>query len=269
MHYQNKNYLNKNTLFVHKNAFSNEFLQMDINELIIEEDEDYVFINKPSGLLSIPDRFNKNLPNLYSMLKEKYGNIYIIHRLDKDTSGIICFGKNKDAHRDLNIKFDKGEVKKTYIALVEGKFSEKNGIINLPIAQSKIKKGKMMIDKKYGKESITRYEIKEEFKDYSLLFIKPETGRTHQIRVHLSAIFHPVVMDTIYNQNPKPIFLSDIKPDYKVKQDVKEKPILERLALHSEKLEFFHYKKQKKILVSAKLHKDFEITLKYLRKYGN
>lgn len=241
---------------------------MKIEELIIEEDEDYVFINKYSGLLSIPDRFNKELPNLYTMLKEKYGNIYIIHRLDKDTSGIICFGKNSEAHRDLNIKFDKGEVKKTYIALVEGKFIKKEGIINLPIAPSKFKKGRMIVDKRYGKKCITFYEVKEEFKNYSLLYITPETGRTHQIRVHLSYISHPVIMDTIYNQNPEPVFLSNIKQDYKFKIGEEEKPLLERLALHSKELEFFHFRKQRMIKIEAPLHKDFEITLKNLRKYG-
>ncbi len=241
---------------------------MDIDEFIIDEDDDYVYINKPSGLLSIPDRFNKDLPNLYILLKEKYGKIFIIHRLDKDTSGIICFGKNSEAHRDLNIKFDKGQVEKTYIALVEGKLEKNKGTINLPISYSKIKKGIMMIDKKYGKKCITDYEVIEEYRKYSLLLISPKTGRTHQIRVHLSAISHSVVMDKVYNPNPKPILLSEIKLDYKPKKDNIEKPLLRRLALHAKSLEFLHFRKGKIIRKEANLHKDFEITLKYLRKYG-
>ncbi len=220
--------------------------------------------NSPEWRSSYP---GKDLPNLYTMLKEKYGHIFIIHRLDKDTSGIICFGKNSEAHRDLNIKFDRGELKKNYIALVEGKLKKNKGTINLPIASSKIKKGTMVIDKRYGKKCITNYEVIEEYRKYSLLLIKPETGRTHQIRVHLSSISHPIIMDKIYNPSPEPILLSEIKPEYKTKADSKEKPLLERLALHAKSLEFFHFRKAKVINIEANLHKDFEITLKYLRKY--
>jgi RluA family pseudouridine synthase len=242
--------------------------KININDMIIYEDDDYVVLNKPSGVLSIPDRFNKDLPNFYTLLKTKYGQIYIIHRLDKDTSGVICFGKNAEAHRDLNIKFDKGEVYKTYIALVCGKLKNKTGTINLPIAPSKNKKGTMVIDKKYGKVAITNYAVLGEYRNYSLLEIHPETGRTHQIRIHLAAIGYPLAIDPIYNKDGKPILLSMLKKDYKRHNEKEEKPIISRLTLHAQKIEFFHFRKKENVCFEAKFHNDFKLLIKYLEKYG-
>lgn len=218
-------------------------------------------------MLSIPDRFNKDLTNLYALLKAKYGQIYTIHRLDKDTSGVICFGKNAEAHRDLNIKFDRGEVYKTYIALVNGKLQNKNGTIDLPIAPSKNKKGTMVIDKRYGKVAITNYTVLNEYRNYSLLEIHPETGRTHQIRVHLAGIGYPLAIDPIYNKDGKPIFLSMLKKDYKKHDEKDEKPIMSRLTLHAKKIEFFHFRKRENVCYEAKFHNDFKLLIKYLDKY--
>ncbi len=232
---------------------------------IISEDEDFLFINKRAGILSIPDRFNQEKLNLYSILKQKYEQIYVTHRLDKDTSGIICFAKNKDAHRNMCLLFENRKIKKTYLALVKGQMQKYSGIINVSIEENKNNSGKM---KTYflGKKSITEYKVIEMFKDYTYVEVNPKTGRTHQIRIHFLHIGHPLAVDPIYGTDSG-IFLSDIKPGYKVSG--KEKPLMNRLTLHSYKIEFFDYKKDKEIKIIAPLPKDFEITLKQLRKYGS
>jgi len=170
----------------------------DINNLKIYEDDDYIAFDKPSGLRSVPDRFNSEIPCLSRMAEDVFGNIFTVHRLDKDTSGVIVYAKNTDSHRYLNIAFDKGKVKKQYIALIDGIPEERNSRIELRIGENSKKKGTMIIDEQTGKESITDYKITEFFSNKCLVLVTPRTGRTHQIRVHFSAIGHPVMNDPLY-----------------------------------------------------------------------
>lgn len=200
---------------------------MNIKNITIYEDENLIVLNKPSGLLSVPDRFCKNKQNLYDILKDIYKNIYIIHRLDKDTSGVILFAKNSDIHRDLSMLWEKGGVQKTYYALVHARPSLKQGIIKKPIAPLKKKKGVMTVDYKNGKKSLTNYKVVKTLKDYSLLEINPQTGRTHQIRVHLASIGNPIAGDVLYNR-PEVIGKEAFKDDFP------------RLCLHAYKIKFFY-----------------------------
>jgi len=227
---------------------------------IIYEDDDIVVINKNAGMLSIPDRFDRKQDNLYTILKQYYGEIFVVHRLDKETSGIICFAKNAETHRELNILFETRKIKKSYLVLVDGKLDKDSGIIDIPIKSNKSSKGFII------KESITEYRLLEEFKNYSLLEVFPRTGRMHQIRIHLSLIGHPLMVDSLYGNRDK-IFLSEIKQNYKISG--KEKPLMNRLTLHSYKIEFFYSKKNRVLSFTAPLPKDFEILLKQLRKYNS
>ncbi|MFQ3675384.1 MAG: RluA family pseudouridine synthase [Endomicrobiia bacterium] len=232
---------------------------------IIFEDEDFLFINKPSGLLSIPDRFDKKQQNLYTILKECYNKIFVVHRLDKETSGIICFAKNAETHRELNTLFETRKIKKSYLALVDGKVENDCGIIDIPIElNSKI--FKLSKSNIVSKDSITEYKLLEKFKNYSLLEVFPKTGRTHQIRIHLSSIGHPLAIDSLYGRRDK-IYLSKIKPNYKFSG--KEKPLMNRLTLHSYKIEFFYSKKNKLLTFTAPLPENFQILLKQLRRYNS
>ncbi|MBI2969051.1 MAG: RluA family pseudouridine synthase [Bacteroidetes bacterium] len=234
------------------------------------DDPDYIIFNKPSGLLALPDGYDRAKTNMRDLLIAQYGKIFIVHRLDKDTSGVICFAKNEDAHRQLNRQFESRTVKKAYHALVSGILPEKSGVIRQPIAPFRKEPGLMRVDTRGGKESETFYEVMEEFPghpSYSLVLVKPKTGRTHQIRVHFQFIGHPLAIDPLYG-NPGAIFLSGIKRGYKKNEDVNEKPLIDRLTLHGKELSFIHFRTGNEINIKAPLPKDFAMTLKMLRKYA-
>jgi 23S rRNA pseudouridine1911/1915/1917 synthase len=236
---------------------------MKIEEYILEEDENLVAINKPSGLLTIPGREGKET-SLKQILKSKYGEIFTVHRLDKDTSGMVVFAKNEESHKQLSQLFEARETIKIYNGFVLGSPSQKSGTINEPIAEHTVKKGLMTVHKK-GKESITEYEVLESFKLYSWMQFKILTGRTHQIRVHMKHLGNPIVCDELYGDG-KPVFISSIKRKKfnLAKTEEEERPILSRLALHSLKLKF--ELRGKTYELEAEPPKDLRALLQQLRK---
>jgi 23S rRNA pseudouridine955/2504/2580 synthase/23S rRNA pseudouridine1911/1915/1917 synthase len=209
---------------------------MRVDDYIIFESDDFIVLNKPSGLLSIPDRQGKEI-SLKKMLQEKYGEIFTIHRLDKGTSGLIVFAKNEATHKFLSQQFENRKTEKIYLGLVIGSLLNKKGTIDSPIMEHPVKKGLMVINRK-GKESLTDYEVIEDFGIYSWTKFQIYTGRTHQIRVHMKDMGHPVVCDELYGDG-EPVFLSAIKHKFKLsKKEEQERPMLNRLALHSWQLKF-------------------------------
>ncbi|MGZ8544043.1 MAG: RluA family pseudouridine synthase [Flavisolibacter sp.] len=234
-----------------------------ISELVLEENDDFIGINKPAGLLSIPDREGKDV-SLKLILKERFGEIFTVHRLDRETSGVVVFAKNETAHKQLSQLFESRENTKIYNGLVMGTPAESSGTINEPIAEHPSKKGVMTVYKK-GKESITEYEVLESFRLYTWMKFRIPTGRTHQIRVHMKHLGHPIVCDPLYGDG-KPVLISSIKKKtYKLaKEEEAERPILSRLALHSAELKFrlngkdYHLK--------ADLPKDLKALLNQLKK---
>lgn len=231
-------------------------------EILIENDH-FIVLNKPSGLLSIPDREGKEF-SLKQMLQEKYGNIFTVHRLDRDTSGIIVFAKDEDTHKYLSQAFEERTVEKYYLGIVNGIPSEKKMTIDEPIAENTTKRGVMLIHQR-GKQSITDYEVLEEFGKFSLLRFRIHTGRTHQIRVHMQHVGHPIVVDPLYGDG-SPILVSSFKKKYNLsKSEEEERPILSRLGLHAEKL-LFQDAQGNSHTVEAPLHKDMRALLQQLRK---
>jgi 23S rRNA pseudouridine955/2504/2580 synthase/23S rRNA pseudouridine1911/1915/1917 synthase len=231
---------------------------------IIYEDDDLVVLNKPSGLLSIPDRFDAKLPSLKQMLVAKYGGIFVVHRIDRDTSGIIMFAKNDIAHRFYSMAFEEKQVSKKYLGFVLGKPSPAEGTIDKPIANHPVVKGKMVVHRS-GKPSVTHYRSLESMGQYSLVEFEIETGRTHQIRVHMQDLGNPLVCDPLYG-NGEPVFLSKIKRKYNLsKAQEEEIPMLNRLALHAHSLRFTT-PEGKLVEVEAGLFKDMEATLRQLQK---
>lgn len=236
---------------------------MKISEFIIFENDDFIGLNKPSGLLSIPDRKGTDI-SLKVFLKEKYGDIFIVHRLDKETSGLIVFAKNESAHRHLSIQFELRQTKKIYQGLVIGSLMDKKGTINYPIKEHPALNGTMIVHRN-GKESLTDYEVLEDFGIYSWLQFQIHTGRTHQIRVHMKEKGHPIVCDALYGDG-KPVLVSAIKSKYNLsKEEEEERPILNRLALHAFQLSFKDLQ-GKLIELEAPLPKDIRATLQQLTK---
>ena len=180
----------------------------DIKLDIVYEDDDILVINKPSGMVVHPAVGNKEhtLVNAlinYSKLSKVNGEFRpgIVHRIDKDTSGLLIVAKNDKAHLFLEEELKKHNIVRTYIALVNGVINHDSGKIDAPIGRNVNDRKKMEVTSKNSKEAITNFKVLERFKNVTLLELKLETGRTHQIRVHLKYINHPVCNDPVYSNN--------------------------------------------------------------------
>lgn len=232
---------------------------------IIYEDEQIVVANKPAHILTIPDRFRDDVPNLYMQLFKEYGKIYTVHRLDKETSGVICFAKNETAHRDLSMQFQERKVEKQYQALIEGIPMEEGGTIEAYLMPSPRGKGKMVVNRD-GKKAITHWSIAEKFSRHCLVNCQIETGRMHQIRVHLKHIGYPILCDALYGKSGE-FFLSTLKgKKYRIGKNQEERPIISRTALHAHQLTVYHPTERKSITFTAKMPKDMHATLQQMRK---
>ena len=231
---------------------------------IIFENEQFVAINKPPGLLTIPDRHDDILPSLYKMLQQKYEKIFIVHRLDRDTSGIILFAKDEATHKYLSQLFEQRKVEKFYLGIITGALQNKTGSIEEPIAEHPVQNGMMAVNKK-GKPSKTDYEVLENYGLFSLVKFQIHSGRTHQIRVHMKHLGHSLACDEMYG-NGTPVMLSSFKKKYKLSvHDDVERPILNRLALHSSQLIFKDANGIQHDL-PAELPKDMRALLQQLKK---
>lgn len=234
---------------------------------ILYEDDDLIIVNKPAGLLVIPDRFNSELPSLNKLLETQLNQkVWVAHRLDRDTSGVICFAKNEQAHKYLSNLFMERDINKYYAGLVTGIVMPQEGRIENMLAEHPVIGGKMIVAKK-GKTAVTDYKVAEQWPLYALMQFQIHTGRTHQIRVHMQSIGHPLVCDELYGDG-KPFYVSQIKRRYKQSEkEEEERPLLSRLALHAYKLEFDKEDGQL-ISVEAPLPKDMAATVNQLNKWS-
>ncbi len=234
---------------------------------VLFEDESFIAFDKPSGLLVAPDRWDKKRENLADLIHEQLSpNFFNVHRLDRDTSGVILVAKTKKALDAASRLFHSREVQKRYVAIAHGAPKEEKGTIRIPIVKDEERPGKMKTAR-HGKPAVTDFEVVERFRRYALVKLVPHTGRTHQIRVHLAAIGCPIACDRFYGDG-RGLMLSELKKHYKQHADRPERPLIGRLALHAEILSLPHPVTGEPLVLRAPLPDDFELALKYLKRYS-
>ncbi|MDR2748268.1 MAG: RNA pseudouridine synthase [Treponema sp.] len=202
---------------------------------VIHEDSRIIVVNKAAGIAVIADRWDESRERLDRLVAASLGSsgggLWTVHRIDRDTSGLVLFAKDAENHRSLSRAFEDRRVEKRYIAVVHGRPAWKETSCDLPLVPNGNKRGLTIIDKYQGKKSLTVFRFLGGAGNYSVLETEPRTGRTHQIRVHLAALGHPIVCDPLYGSD-KPVFLSSFKPDWRG-DPFEERPLLERLGLHA------------------------------------
>jgi RluA family pseudouridine synthase len=234
--------------------------------VILHEDDHVVVFDKPSGLPVAPDRWDKGRPHLMGLVHARLSpRIYNAHRLDADTSGIVLCAKTKHALDRLCAQFERGDVEKEYFALVRGRPARQRGEIREPLMPDLHRPGEMRASR-VGKPAHTDYEIERIFRGFALLRLRPRTGRTHQLRVHMRCIGCPIVADPWYGDG-RPLFLSEFKRGYKPARG-EERPLLARLALHAHRLAFEHPATGARVAIEAPVPDDLAVALKQLAKWA-
>lgn len=252
---------------------------------ILYEDDAMIAFDKPSGLLIAPDRWDKLRENLMALVHARFGHgVANVHRLDADTSGLLLCAKSKPALDFLSGQFQSKTVRKTYLALVvvlpsdeamkvvkpvrdESGMLPGEFTLELALGQDERQPGRMRVFKgRGGKPSVTDFRVLERFGKFALVECRPQTGRTHQIRVHLAAAGAPILNDPFYGNPEIQLLLSGLKRRYKGREE--EKPLINRLALHASELALTHPVSREPVTMHAPLPRDFEVALKYLRKFA-
>lgn len=221
---------------------------------IVYEDDDLMIINKPSGMVVHPSfgHYSNTLVNgllaYTNKLSSNNGDIRpgIVHRIDKDTSGLLMIAKNDKAHENLSKQLKDKTLSRVYIALVSGKINHDTGLIDAPIGRDKNDRKKMSVTNQNAKEAITYFKVLERYKNATLIECKLKTGRTHQIRVHLNYIKHPIINDPVYGNNKKVTSFGQM--------------------LHAKSLSFIHPVSNRKMTFSCDAPKEFH---DILNKYKN
>jgi 23S rRNA pseudouridine955/2504/2580 synthase/23S rRNA pseudouridine1911/1915/1917 synthase len=246
---------------------------------ILADTPDWVAVMKPAGLATIPGRGEDD--SVLERLGRQLGlpssgaadpRVRVVHRLDKDTTGVLLFAKHAVAQRHLSHQFQNNTITKEYLALVAGRPAETEGEVDAALARHPASPQRMAVVRHGGRPARTGWRVEELFRGFALLRVFPRTGKTHQIRVHLQSIGLPLAIDPLYNAPrgggaPPGLLLSSFKRGYRPAAGEAERPLIERLTLHAEKLRFADLSGQA-VEVVAPLPKDFRAALNMLRKYA-
>ena len=211
---------------------------------ILYEEQLFLIVDKPAGLPVLPDGWDQDSEYLVKILEQQFGKIFIVHRLDKITSGVMVFARNAETHRALNSQFENHQAQKAYHAIVEGNPKWEEKVANHPLRANVGHKHRTMVDEKNGKPSETRFRVIKRYQEAALIEAMPVTGRTHQIRVHAYALGHPLVEDFLYGA----------KDIYGIPHPM----------LHARSLSFIHPGTNERVKFSARHPADFEEAIKII-----
>ena len=218
---------------------------------VIFSDDHIIVVDKPAGLPTLPDGYDKAAPHLAQVLAPQFGKIWIAHRLDRGTSGLMVVARTAEAHRSLNMQFDGREVRKTYHALIVGEPPWEEYTVKFPLRPDGDRKHRTVVDHGKGKPAVTHLRVLQRCAAYALLEARPETGRTHQIRAHLAALRLPVLGDALYGG-------ADEARDA-------ENLLMNRTALHAHSLAFRHPVTEAPLVFEAPYPSDFARALRAVR----
>lgn len=228
------------------------------------EDEHLVAFDKPAGLLIAPDRWDRDRENLMTLVHERYArDCFNVHRLDRETSGIVVCARTKPALDAMSRAFEDRAVVKTYIALVRSAPPSASGVISLKMSPDPKWPGRMRVDP-HGKPAETEYEVAARWRGFTRVHLHPVTGRTHQLRVHLAGIGCPIVADRFYGDG-RGLYLSEFKRGYREGRG-DERPLVGRVALHAWTLSFAHPVTGAAIAIEAPIPKDLGAAFRQLER---
>jgi RluA family pseudouridine synthase len=233
---------------------------------VLYQDEALLVVNKPAGLPSLPDGYDPAAPHVKSLLEPIFGALWIVHRLDRDTSGVLALARTAQAHQALNAAFAGRHVHKRYHALVIGGPPWDEQRVSLPLRPDGDRRHRTIIDSSRGKPAATDFEVLERYRGYTLLQAVPLTGRTHQIRAHLAALGYPLAGDDLYGPGGG-IYLSQMKPGFSCGAKG-ECALIARLALHACDLSFDHPLLGNRLSFEAPYPNDYSGALRQLRRYA-
>jgi len=232
---------------------------------VLHADASLLVVNKPAGLVSVPRPKGDDIVTALKRARLTPANepFRLVHRIDRETSGVLVFARTLAAQQSLTAQFHARTVEKTYWALVRG-YVETDGEIALSL---EVDRGgnRVRVARRGGKKAITQYRVLKRVAGNTLLECRPLTGRTHQIRVHLAAIGHPLAVDALYGGS-EALYLSHFKRGYQPSTRHEERPILSRVSLHALRISFEHPERGERVIFEAPLPKDLRATLTQLER---
>jgi RluA family pseudouridine synthase len=227
---------------------------------IIYQDATLLVVNKPAGIATLPDGYNPTLPHIKSILEQQYSRLWIVHRLDKDTSGVLVLARTAYAHRSLNTQFEQRQVSKVYHALVFGNPDWHETTVNMPLRPNGDRQHRTVVDPQNGKPAVTHLTVLERFGEHSLLQAIPETGRTHQIRAHLASLGFYIVGDKLYAR----------RIDAQVQEKARKLDLPAdsglTMGLHAVSLELSHPLSGERLIFRAPYPAELAALIEYIRK---
>ncbi|MCL4561373.1 MAG: RluA family pseudouridine synthase [Chloroflexi bacterium] len=235
---------------------------IDLAACVLWSDLSLVVINKPPGLLVLPHGYDPDIPYLTRLLEPEFGRLWVVHRLDRETSGVLVLARNARAHHLLNDQFAARQVVKIYHALVVGSPDWDDQQVSQPLQRNGDRRHRTVIDLKWGKPASTDFHVLERFEAYTLIEARPHTGYTHQIRAHLAYLGHPLIADHLYGNSESSVIPSptDVTLDRS-----SGRLLLDRVGLHALQITFVHPDSGQETSFTAPYPGDFTSALQTLR----